>query len=180
MRKQQIVIFAKFVVALGSIPILAGFFQQPNFNVKTGLWESTVVTHTTGAPPIPDDMMARLSPEQQQKMAAAMQASRARAAQPHTTRTCLTRDKMDRGFQHETERPECKPSVVTNTPTILELREECSSSMGSRVVTLHYQAINPESVTGTIHMEMTGGGKTMVSDGTMQGKWISDSCGDVK
>jgi hypothetical protein len=169
------------VLAFSALPILAGFFQQANFNVKTGLWESTVVTNASGAPPVPDDVMARLTPEQQQKMAAAMEASKAHAAQPHTTRFCLTQDKMDRGFQQDhSDRPNCKQTVVTNTASVLEVQQECSNDMGKSVMTFHYQAINSETVTGKIHTVMTGGNRSMVADSTLQGKWISASCGDVK
>jgi hypothetical protein len=164
------------VLICGTLSMMAGFSQQAKFNVKTGLWEQTVVTHGTGAPPLSDDMKARLTPEQQKKMADAS----AKAGQPHMTQVCMSQDKMDRGFTEEAERPGCKQTVVTNTPTVLEVRQECSNPTGKMVITLHYKALNRETVTGKTHFEMTRAGQTMVSDGTIQGKWVSDSCGDVK
>lgn len=178
MQKRQLLLC---VLAFSALPMLAGFFQQANFNVKTGLWEGTVVSHSTGAPPISDEMKAQMTPEQQQRMAAAMAASMAHAAQPHTIRVCMSRDKMDRGLEQDrSDRPGCTRTVVTNTPTVLEVREECSNDMGKTLMTFHYEALNRESVTGKTHFEMTRAGQTMVSDGTIQGKWVSDSCGDVK
>jgi hypothetical protein len=168
------------VLFCGTLPMMAGFFQQPKFNVKTGLWEQTAVSHGTGAPPLSDSMKAKLTPEQQKKMADAMAASQARAAQPHTTQVCMSQEKIDRGFTEEAEHPGCKQTVVTNTPTVLEVRQECSNPTGKMVITLRYKAINRETVTGNTHFEMTHEGQTMVSDGTVQGKWISDSCGNVK
>ncbi len=168
------------VLACSALPVMTGFFQQPKFNVKTGLWEQTVVSHSTGAPPLSDDVKAQLTPEQQRKMADAMASSQARATQPHTTKVCMSQDKMDRGFTEEADRPGCKQTVVTETPTVLEVRQECSNPTGKVVITLHYKALNRETVTGKTHFEMTHGGQTMVSDGTIQGKWVSDSCGDVK
>jgi hypothetical protein len=168
------------VLACSALPVMSGFFQHAKFDVKTGLWEQTVVSHSTGAPPLSDDMKAQLTPEQQKKMADAMAASNASAAQPHTTQVCMSQDKMDRGFAEEADRPGCKQTVVTNTPTVLEVRQECSNPTGKVVITLHYKALSRETVTGKTHFEMTRGGQTMVSDGTTQGKWVSDSCGDVK
>jgi len=171
------------VLAFSALPMLAGFFEQANFNVKTGLWEGTVVNHNTGAPLISDDMKSRLSPEQQQRLAAAMAASSANAAKPRTIRVCMSQDKMDRGLEQDrSDRPGCSRTVVTNTPTVLEVRQECSNDMGKTLMTFHYEALNRETVTGKTHFEITPAGqtKTMVSDGTIQGKWISDSCGDVK
>jgi hypothetical protein len=107
------------VLACSALPVMTGFFQQPKFDVKTGLWEQTVVSHSTGAPPLSDDTKAQLTPEQQKKMADAMAASSASAAQPHTTQVCMSRDKIDRGFAEEADRPGCKQTVVTNTPTVL-------------------------------------------------------------
>jgi hypothetical protein len=160
--------------------MMAGFTQQAKFNVKPGLWEQTTVSHITGAPALSDDMKAQMTPEQQKKMADAMAASSANAAQPHTTRVCISQDKIDRGFVENADRPGCTQTVVTNTPTVLEVRQECSDSTGKMVMTLHYKALDRETVAGKIRFEMTRSGHTMISDGTTQGKWVSDSCGDVK
>src|ERR1700739_1752508 len=168
------------VLTCSALPMMAGFFQQAKFNVKTGLWEQTVVSHSTGAPPLYEDMKAQLTPEQQNKMANAMAASNASAAQPHTAKVCLSQDKMDRGLVQDADRPGCTQTIVTNTPTVLEVRQECSEPTGRMVITLHYKALNRETVTGKTHFEMTRAGQTMVSDGTIQAKWVSDSCGDVK
>jgi Protein of unknown function (DUF3617) len=159
--------------------MMTGFFQQPKFDIKTGLWEQTMVSHSTGAPPLSDDMKAQMTPEQQKKMADAVAAANASAAH-QTTRVCMSQDKIDRGFAEEANRPGCTQTVVTNTPTVLEVRQECSNPSGKMVITLHYKALNRETVTGKTHVEMTHAGQTMVSDGTIQGKWVSDSCGDVK
>ena len=167
-------------LACSALPVMTGFCQQAKFNVKTGLWEQTVVSHSSGAPPLSDDMKAQLTPEQQKKMADAIAASNASSAQPHTTQVCMSQEKMDRGFAEEADRPGCNQTVVTNTPTVLEVRRECSDPTGKVVITLHYKALNRETVTGKAHFEMTRGGQTMVSDGTIQGKWVSDSCGNVK
>jgi hypothetical protein len=160
--------------------MMTGFSQQAKFNVKPGLWEQTMVSHTTGAPSLSGDMKAQLTPEQQKKMADSMAASSAGAAQPHTTQVCMSQEKMDRGFAEEADRPGCKQTVVTNTPTVLEVRQECSNPTGKMVITLHYKALNRETVTGKTRLEMTNSGHTMISDGTIHGKWVSDSCGDVK
>jgi hypothetical protein len=168
------------VLACSALPVMTGFSQQAKFNVKTGLWEQTVVTRSAGAPPMSADMKAQMTPEQQQKMADATAASNAKGAQPQTTRVCMSQDKMDRGFAEEADRPGCKQTVITNTPTVLEVRQECSNPTGKVVITLHYKALNPETVTGKTHFEMIHGAHTIVSDGTIQSKWVSDSCGDVK
>jgi hypothetical protein len=51
----------------------------------------------------------------------------------------MSQDKMDRGFAEEANRPGCTQTVVTNTPTVLEVRQECSNPTGKMVITLHYK-----------------------------------------
>ena len=138
------------VLACSALPTMTGFSQQPKFSVKTGLWEQTTLSHTMSA------------------------------AQAHTTQVCMSKDKMDHGFVEEANHPGCMQTVVTNTPTVLEIREECSNPTGKVVVTIHYKALSRETVTGKTHLEMTSAGHTTVSDATIQGKWVSYSCGDVK
>ena len=164
----------------GALSLMTGFSQQAKFTVKTGLWEQTVISHSAGTPPLSDDTKAQLTPEQQRKMADAMAASSAKAAQPHTTQVCMSQEKMERGFAEEADRPGCTQTVVTNTPTVLEVRQECSNPSGKLIMDVHYKALNRETVTGKTHLQMTRAGHTMVSDGTIQGKWVSDSCGGVK
>ena len=164
------------VLTCTTLPWATGFSQQAQFDVKSGLWEQTVVSHSTGAKPLPDDLKAQLTPEQQKEMADA----NANAPQPHTTVVCMSQDKFHLGFAGDADRPGCKQTVVTDTPTVLEVRQECSNPTGKVVITLHYKALNRETMTGKSHFEMTRGGQTVVSDGTIQSKWINDSCGDVK
>jgi hypothetical protein len=172
MSKVQIVIRG---LCLSAIPLLVGFSDSARLNVKTGLWESTVVTHMSGAPPIPDDLLAKMTPEQRARMAASMA-----GGQPHTARYCLTQEKLDKGANFNDTKPNCKQTVVTNTSKVVEVTQECTDDNATTSIRMRYEAINPETVNGTIHVDITRQGKTMVSDGTMQGKWISADCGDVK
>ena len=58
-------------VCVGSM-VLA-YAADPAFDVKTGLWEVTSTGSMSGAPPIPQDALARMTPEQRAQMEAAMQ-----------------------------------------------------------------------------------------------------------
>lgn len=55
-------------------------FGQSKFqplNVKTGLWESTTTSTTSGQMPLPSDMLAKLSPDQRARIEARMNANSA-------------------------------------------------------------------------------------------------------
>src|SRR5665213_1918902 len=65
-----------------SLVLFAEAAEPIKLNVKPGLWEIASEGQINGAPPISDDMLARLTPEQREKFQAAMQASMANAAKP--------------------------------------------------------------------------------------------------
>lgn len=172
---------ATWALALSVLCICSGSAQTTNINVKTGLWESTVVTHTTGLPPIPDDQLQQMTPEQRQQFQAAMEAARARGAQPRTVKSCITKEKLERGLRFDSPRPNCKRTILNNTSTVMEVREDCTGEQGmTTTMTAHYEAKDPETVAGTFQLVVTRGGSMMTSDGTIDGKWVADDCGDVK
>lgn len=178
MPKPQIMICA---IALGCIFTFVAFGQEANFNVKTGLWENTITTQSNGMPPIPDDMLARMTPEQRAKFDAAMKASMARGGHPHTYKYCLTKEKLAQGFNPEdTERHNCKRTVLTNSPKVMEIKEECSEQGGTMLLTVHFEANGSDATTGKTHIVLSKADRTMTSDGTMTGKWLGPDCGDVK
>ena len=52
-------------------------------DVKLGQWESTLTTESNGLPPIPPEVLDRLSPEQRAKMEERMKAYACAGAQNH-------------------------------------------------------------------------------------------------
>ncbi len=159
---------------------VSSFGQQPNFNVKTGLWESTITTHMSGIPQLPEDKLAQLSPEQRARVEAAMQGMAANGGQPHTSKSCLTKEKLAKGFDPANqEETRCKRTIVTNSAKVIDMKENCSTENGTMSGTFHIEANGTEATTGSMHMVITQGGKTMTTDGTFQGKWLSADCGGV-
>lgn len=129
--------------------------ENVTLDVSPGLWEVT-----TSAPPasqmkLPDDMLAKLSPELRAKVEAAMQSS---GLLPHKFRECVTaqqiRDGLDLGLHQQAD---CRRSVLGSTPRQLDLREECSGRM-ARTVTAHISAADRDTVHGTVQVQMSRGG----------------------
>src|SRR5271167_529462 len=122
MSKSRIMIYA--VAATFTFTLVAAA-QSANFNAKTGLWESTVTILSSGMPAmpsIPPDALARMTPEQQARVAAAMKGGMMNG-QPHTYKDCLTPEKLAKGFNASAaERPNCKRTVITNTSSVMEMR----------------------------------------------------------
>lgn len=164
-----------------SLVLLAEAAEPMKLNVKPGLWEIASEGQINGAPPIPEDTLARLTPEQRAKFEAAMQASMANAAKPRLSKHCMTPEKIQRGLdveQHNTAT--CQKKVASNSSSEMEFSEDCNNENGSTTITEHFQLSGSEQMTGTVHVVRTQGGKTMTINSTIHGKWLGASCGDVK
>jgi hypothetical protein len=169
-------------LALGLIAVSAMLVQaaEAKFNMKPGLWEITMTGSSTGAPPIPADTLARMSPEQRAKFEAAMQAAMARSNAPHIFKSCVTEKELERGPDFsDPNQKNCKQTVVTRTSSIMEVRVECTGAekMSGR---LRYEAVSREAVRGNTEMVISDGTKTMTSKHSIQGKWLAADCGSVK
>src|SRR5690348_6570180 len=93
-------------------------------DVKTGLWEMTSVGETSGRPPIPAEVLAKMTPEQRAKIEQQMAAGMAAANQPHVRKECITQKALERGLNFE-NRPNCKTTVLNSTPRLLDIAMEC-------------------------------------------------------
>ena len=169
-------------LAFSACSALAAQASGISLNVRPGLWEMTTSGQTSGAPPIPAELLASLPPERRAKFEAAMAASMARAAAPHTFRQCVTQENLQRGFDVNDKVKgvdKCTQSVVSSTASVMEVREQCS---GREKVsgTFHFEAASPEAMNGTIDLAMSDGVHTMNVKRVMHAKWLSADCGSVK
>src|SRR5438045_3135799 len=91
-------LFRSFLLGLGATvgSIVLAQAADPAFDVKTGLWELTSTGSMSGAPPIPAEALARMTPEQRAQMEAAMQAAIARNNQPHVSKSCMTQRQLEK------------------------------------------------------------------------------------
>lgn len=170
------------VVALALIacPVLQARADATPLNVNPGLWEMTTTSHTAGQMPLPEDMLAKMAPEQRAKVEAAMKAMMERAAAPHTFKECVTAQQIKDGLKlGQKDQPSCKRTVLSQSSTLLQVREECT---GARPSTANYrfEAPNPAAMHGIIDMVMGQGTRTMKVNGDVQGKWLGADCGSVK
>jgi len=157
-------------------PVMA---DEVKLNVRPGLWETTMTMATNGAPPIPEDQLARMSPEQRAKFEAMFKSAMERANQPHTAKSCLTEAQLRKGPAFGEDNPNCKRTVTSNSGAQWEMEEECTGR-AARTVHARFHAVNSELVTGQTDIVMTNGDRTTTSKGTMQSKWLGADCGDVK
>src|SRR5215475_407360 len=160
---------AALIVAL---PLAPGQAQQVALNVKPGLWQMT--SHEMMSGQILDD--AQLTAEQRAKLEALM----GKPMQPRLYKECLTAEKLQQGLQQQAPAgATCQRSVQSNTPTDLQMRNQCTEAKGTRVLSVHVQTSEPQSLASAVTMAITQNGKTMTIQNDIQGKWLSADCGGV-
>jgi len=157
-------------------------------NVKEGLWEVTVdMSAAAGMPSIPDDVLARLTPEQRAQMEAMMK-QRGISSNGHSTvvKSCVTKEKIEKGMAFSDEKREnCTHTVANSTATHAEIKMHCEmnkDSANKAIVdsTTQVDVLGPDSTKGTTHAVTTSNGRTMVSDMTFTSKYLGADCGDIK
>jgi hypothetical protein len=151
-------------------------------NIKLGLWEMAMQANISGAPPIPEDALAKMSPEQREHMLAAIQASMAEVAKPKLAKHCVTQEKVAQGFNLDRQHAgtTCQKKLIANSSTELQLSETCPEDNGSTSIDEHIQLNGSDQIAGTVHLVKSSGGKTMTVDSTIKGQWLAASCGDIK
>ena len=156
------------------VPALAA--DDTPLKVKPGLWELTSDTERSGAPPIPAEVLAKMSPDQRTKLEAAMKG--AMGPQHRVDKRCVSQEQIDRGFAPEKMSGHCTQKVMSSSATAREGSFQCSGPNDASG-TYRIQASSPESVVADWNMTMTHGGSAMTMKSNMQGKWLSADCGGV-
>ncbi len=92
----------------------------------------------------------------------------------------MTKEKFnDSNFMRNGPDDKCKQVLTTNTATRLEGTVTCTGEHPTSGE-MHIQTSGPTAFTGTMKMNAAEGGRTMVVDMKMTGKWLGADCGDVK
>jgi hypothetical protein len=136
----------------------------------------------SGQMPIPEEQLAKMTPEQRTRLQAAMQSGMANGSKPRVYKECMTPEKIARGFEMDrgADEASCKRTIVSSTSSELTLHDECNRPERQSVTDVHFEIKGGTQMNGKINVVVTSSGKTMTVDSTVQGKWLSASCGTVK
>jgi Protein of unknown function (DUF3617) len=171
---------ACLALALGAAAVLpARAADGPSFKVKPGLWQMTTDTERSGAPPIPAETLARMTPEQRARLEANFQ--RSLGPRHGVTPHCVTQADLDKGFEEIADMGggQCTRTVTERTQTLRAGTFTCTGrepSSGS----YRFEATSAEAVVGNWNARIGEGGQTMTMKAAIQGKWLGADCGDVK
>ncbi len=165
---------ALIVASVVAIPALA---SAASLNIKPGLWQVHSTVKRSGMPPIPDSVMAKLTPDQRTKLEAALKARAAQAPKDTVTKSCITEKDLEKPMPLDpgAHNKDCKSTLVKSSHTMQLIHVECA---GQQNVTgdWKFEAIDPKSIIGTMDMKVSAGTHTMTVNGKFQGKWLQASC----
>jgi hypothetical protein len=147
-------------------------------DIKPGLWQMTVRGEMHGMPPIPEEQLKTMSPQQR----AAIERMMKESAKPHTRKIqqCITQEDLNKnGDLFTTERPgmKCTNKLTTHSSHNMTGSIDCTSNGTHTKGDYSYQAQDREHVSGKVSITISNGANTMTTTGTMSGHWLGADCG---
>lgn len=168
-------------VMMASAPMASGADTVQPLNVKVGLWEMVWTRTTTGQLPIPQELLARLTPEQRARMQERMNAqSSSQGTKTITRKQCLTTEKLRHTGAFGDDQESCTRTITASTATRTEIKMQCSERGIKSDGRLVVEALNSESVKGSMNLVASGSDHSMKMTSDFTGKWIGSACGDMK
>jgi hypothetical protein len=158
-----------FVLTALTVPATAGATQ---LDIKTGQWEMTESVHMQGFV-FPPEELAKLPPEARAQIEGAMQS----AQQPHTNKSCMTEEKLRRGFDlGDQTHGQCHQDVVNLSSTSMEVRGVCKARDGVSSLHAVFTAVNRDTIHGQIDADRAGGAGPQHFTVTIDGRWLGPTC----
>jgi len=167
------------IVSLGAALFAASSLSAQTLqklDMKTGQWEITRTSDMSGMPPIPPEVLSRLTPEQRAKMEAAMQARGARGPSTKVETRCITKEDLDKPLNLDRDRASCKNTIVTSSSSKQEIKIDCDEKGMKATGTVKVEASNSENVKITSQINAGDGSHNMNMNMTMLAKWVGPSC----
>ena len=147
-------------------------------NVKLGLWEISHESRSTGQPPIPEEMLAKLPPEARARLEGSQHA---REAIARSDKQCINEASLEHMFQDDEDSKSCTHTIVSQTATSMQMHLECKhAGAASSTGTFKWTLTTPEAMHGTMDVTMLAGSRTMSHHIELKGKWLGADCGSVK
>ena len=134
-------------------------------DVRPGMWENTMTIQMSGTPPIPPEVLAKLTPEQKAMVEARMKTHEGQSAKPTVTKHCLTKEDLAKPLDFGGSRGTCKRTMLTSTSSKQELRIDCEMSGIKSGGIVRIETLDPEHVKVTTHMTSGDGSRAVAHQG---------------
>jgi len=152
----------------------AALLLADTLNVKPGQWEATVTVQTSGLPPIPQEVLDKMTPEQRQMMEQRMKGNQ--TPRTTTSKSCITKEQIEKGFDVGENDKSCTRTVISSSSSKQEIKIECNRENNKTTGTVRIEAASSESVKGSMQMSMSSGGRSMNMNSTFTSKRLGPTC----
>ena len=144
--------------------------------VKTGEWEITTATRDARhAADAPRDA-AKMTPEQQAKMAAMFGGGGAGKPKEHKSKECITQEDLEKPL-HPDDEDECESTILKSDGKTQDIALECKGDHPS-TGKMHVEAVSSESLKGEFDLAFVGGSNPdrLKIHTTINGRWLGPTC----
>lgn len=162
------------IAALTLVTLTAAGAEQ--LNVKLGLWEMTSIMRFSGVPPLPKEVLDKMTPQARAKMEAELKAAAQEEPEPEVSSECITQEDLDKPFSSANE-DDCTQTVVRTTRNTQEIRMACHGKIkGSGL--FRVTTPTPETMNGELDLKAGDGPNAFTIKGKIKGRWLGADCGD--
>ena len=174
----QIRLFLSFALVSGTALWAADSYTP--LDVKTGQWETTMTMQSSGTPPIPPEVLDRLTPDQRAKMEASLKARGSQAPRTSTSKSCLKKEDLEKPLLFNKDQQTCKTTIISSSRSKVEVKIDCAQPpiQGNGSITV--EALSAESVKITTHMATGDGTRRMNMNMSGTSKWLGPVCTEAK
>ena len=162
---------------LAATPVWAAAATEP-LDIKTGLWQITLTVRTSGLPPIPPDVIAKLKPEERVSIDAQTKEKMAEGPRISVKKRCLREQELHQPLlpAFGGEGQGCRQTIASASRAGQEIRVDCAKGGERGGGTIRIAAIDPENVKVTSSWSMTDGARTLQMSSTATLKWLGAGC----
>jgi hypothetical protein len=165
----------KLAVIVIAIALASTAAYSEPLDVKPGLWEITTTTAMSGMPPIDTRNM---TPEQKARFEAAMKARQGQGSRAHVSKSCVTKERLEREPFQEKDNESCTHTVISGTRTKWQTKLLCTKPKS--VGEFKIEALSRERIKGAVQMNESDDKHAMTVQVSIAGKWLGSNCGDIK
>lgn len=175
--RKMILLGGVFSSAMVLLVLVAGGNVNP-LNLKPGLWQTTMTTIISGAPPMSPDAKAKLAqlpPEQRARLEAMLKSQYGGTPRTTTWKSCVKKEDLNK-WPFDDPKNKCKYTVQDSTGSTMDVSGTCTTNEYNVEFKLHLVVSDPEHASGTGQQTLSQGGQSMTGKYSGSSKWLGASC----
>lgn len=146
-------------------------------DIRLGLWEITLTVKIDNPPPLPPQVLAKLTPEQRARIESKARQRDLERAQTTVKSSCLgDKERHQPSLFAFGEAPGCHQTVLNASRTRQEIQVDCGPGLSKGGGTFRIEAIDPENVKVSSDWFATDGSRTLRSSSSATLRWLGASC----